>query len=442
MSLEALRARREAAHLERMRWDRLIVVQADLAQHPEKLASSVDAAAKELHDEGRSLAVEGVTMGLSSACETASEVFRVWKKDWRTAKKLADAAAAIDATQKVFIEGAVRDPRVAEKADAGLEKAVSILRLAAREAPDKESREQLEAVLSIGEPGMKLLSGLIRDEERPAGEKLQLLDDTLRGIRALMLAHIQHRNPREWIEAGKTIAQRFPQVGKFAGAVTGTGVGLSGANFLNNVASACVGGYAWREGYKLEELADDLRADQQHAAMTLQVLLPHARKARASAIREEARLDRMIQSMERGYPASPPQLVPPSRRVLDDGAGIPSDLYSSLPSTMELLRGSPAMTYHLTRNEVRRQEEIARAERAAAEERERAARLAVEQQQRDAARREREAERSARREQHWSGSGEARSSGDRDSSSRNRSYDTRGVEESIQRVVNNVLPNW
>jgi len=442
-SLETLQARREAARFERLRWERLIAIQADLAQHPNKLASSVADAADELRSEGRSLTIEGVSMGLSSACETTSAVIQESKKDWRTAKKLADAAATIDATHKIFIEDLAKGSKDPEKADAELEKAMAALRLAARDAPDKETREQVEALLSIGEPTIKLLSGLIRGDKRTTEEEYALMKDTVTGMRSMMLAYIQHRKPEEWIGMGKTLAQTFPQFGRFAGVMASTGMGLGAANFLNAVASVCVGGYAWHEGIGLEELAEDLRTDQQHAAMKLQVLLPHARQALASARRREAYLDRMIQSMEGEKSSTPRQSVPPSRAVLDDGSGIPSNVYFTLPSTLTVLQNSPAMTYHLTKNEVRRREEIANAERAAAEERARAERLTREREQREAARQARQTERIARRQSYHSNNGGSRSRGEYSGSSRSSSHiDTSGAQDAIHRVVNNVLPNW
>jgi hypothetical protein len=436
-SLETLQARREAARVERARWERLISIQADLAQHPNKLASSVADAAEELHSEGRSLTIEGVSMGLSSAFETTSTVIREGRKDWRTAKKLSDAATRIDATYKIFIADLAKGQKDPKKADAELEKAVAALHVAAREAPNKETREQMEALLSIGEPSIKLLSGLIRGDKRTTEEEYALMKDTVTGMRAMMLAYIQHRKPEEWIGVGKALAQKFPQFERFAGVMASTGMGLGTANFLNSVASVCVGGYAWHEGIGLEDLADDLRADQQHAAMKLQILLPHARQALASAIRREAQLDRMIASMERGNPLINRQFVPPSRRILDNGSGVPSNIYSNLPSTVAVLRNSPAMTYHLTKNEMRRREEIAKAERAAAEERARAARLAREREEREAAR-EREAERSSRRSSPSGDSGGGNSEPSRSSAH----VDTSRVQEAINRVVNNVLPNW
>lgn len=434
-SLDTLRTRLASARLERTRWERVIAVQADLAQHPNKLASAASEAADELQSEGRSLTVEGLTLGVSGVCATGAAMLT--GKDWRTAKKLTDAVAAIEASHKVFVEGLTRGAKQPEKTDAGLEKAAAALKLAVRGAPDKKTRDEVDALISIGTPALKLLSSLMRGDQRTTEEDYALMKDTMEGTRAMMLAFIQHRNPKDWIGVGRAVAKAYPKLGAFAGAVAAKGVVI--ANLLNSVASAAVGGYAWHEGIQLESLAEDLRANQQRAAMMLQRLLPHARQARESALRRETRLARLVQAIERANPPASAASVPPSRRILDDGLGIPPKLYSGLSVTLTVLQTSPPMTYHLTRNEIRRREEIARAERAAAEERERATRVAQQRARREADRASRDAREREERAQSREREGRESSRADADSS---RSHTSTGTVGNWRKVVDNVLPNW
>jgi hypothetical protein len=423
-TLDTLQTKLNAVHLERMRWERLMAVQADLAQHPDKLSASVTAASDELQGEGRSLTVEGFSMGLSGVCQYGAKILE--KTDWRTAKKLVTAGTRIDFAYKVFVEDQVRGKGQPENANAGIEQAAAALKLAADGAPDKATREQVGALIDIGTPGVELLSKLMNGDNITSEEEKALMKDTLMGTRAMMLAYIQHRKPEDWIGIGKAVAKAYPRIGEFAGLAASRGVLV--ANLLNSAASICVGGYAWHEGVLLEGLADDLRANQQHAAIMLQALLPHARQARASALLREARLEKMIQALKSKNLPPPNLLVPPSRRVLDDGMGVPPSIYAGLQTTLATLQSSPPMTYQLTKNELRRREEIARAEREAEKERERAAQQAEERRERE----QEEREQNASNNQSYRGQNEPRQG----------RVDLSGVQGRIQKVVNNVLPNW
>jgi uncharacterized membrane protein YgcG len=425
-TLEALEARRDGVRLERQRWERLIATQADLAQHPDKQAAAATAAAEELRSEGRALTVEGITMGLSGTLEAAAATMD--KKNWRTIKQLSDAAASVEAVQKVFIDDLTRGEHSPQKADALLEKVSATLKVAARDAPDKETREELDALLALGTGGAKLAGALLRGEKPTSAETLELAKDLTAGTRAMVLAFIQHRDPKSWVGVGRAVAKQFPKLGVVAEAVATRAI--LWVNLANATASACVGGYAWHEGMQLAELADDLRDQQQHAAEMLRALLPHAQKARDSAARRETRLNRMIDAMRAGTPPpAPPRAVPPSPRVLDDGIGVPPKLYFGLKATLTVLQSSPPVTYQLTKNEIRRREEIARAEREAAEARARAA------------------ERSAERERSEASSGGG--SGGGGSSSSGGSYqrhdsnlDTDRIQRTINHIVTNVVTHW
>jgi len=54
-TLEKLPVQLNPARLERMRWEKVIQVQADLAEDPDKLAAAATESAKELRPEGRSM---------------------------------------------------------------------------------------------------------------------------------------------------------------------------------------------------------------------------------------------------------------------------------------------------------------------------------------------------------------------------------------------------
>jgi hypothetical protein len=432
-SLEKLETRLNAARLERMHWERVIAVQADLAQHPDKFSSASREAAGELQSQGRAFTVEGITMGLSSAFELRAAFLD--PKQWREKKKLIDVATAISATHKILLEDQLRGAKEPENPDAGLEKAGAALKLMARTASTKEERETAGALVEIGTPTLELLGRLMRGERLTWEKDGPLMKDVVQGTRAMMLAFIQHRNPDELIGLGKRLAKSFPRTGALVEAVGPELMtkGLGAAGVLNGTVQAIVGGYVWTEGIDLANLADDIRDDQQHAAVKLQALLPHARQARDSALRREKRLERLVEALKKQNPPVPNRFVSPSARILDDGAGIPANVYAGLNSTQAVLQSSPQMTYHLTKNEIRRREAIAAAERAAALARERAARQAAERARRE---REREEERqsAARESSRGSNSGGwERPSG---------RVDLSGVNQRIQGVVNNVLPNW
>jgi hypothetical protein len=414
--VEELEGRLNSVRAERTRWERVIAIEADLAQDPKKLASKVYEAAEELKSEGRSLTVEGLTLGLSGLFKMAAELLP--KSDWRSKKKLEDIGVGIEASHKLFIKDMVAGKKESDSAKKLLDQGTSTLELFLRTLNKKE-REEMEALLSIAAPVTELVIRMVsgkpiswKDEET-----LSLAKDFLVGVRAMMLAVIQHRNPQQLVGFGRALVVRYPKIAKILGVLATKG--LVATNLVNSVAIFGVGAYIWREGIGLTGVADDIRDNQLRAGVILKALLPHAVQARRSALRREARLERMIQSLKSGSPPAP-KLIPPSSRVIDDGIGTPPRLYFGLKATLTVLQSSPPLTYQLTKREERRREEIARAERAAEEQRRRAARVAAERAQREQSRRE-------------SPSG--------DSNSR-QGADLSGARERIERVVNNVLRNW
>jgi hypothetical protein len=309
---------------------------------------------------------------------------------------------------------------------------VAMLKVAIQATPHKEDREKATAIVTLVTPGVEYIMAVERGDKLTAERYKELMHQVLEGMDAMVSAFIADRDPQRWARLAEVIGKRYPALNPFVDSVMAQAAmrGVVVANLLNSAANLSFGLHAWYEGLGLEAVADDIRADQQHAAGTLRLLLPHARAARESARRREERLQRLIDALQNDNPPPPPRPVPPPADILDDSKGIPPGLYVGLPTTLEVLQGSPAMTYHLTDKEVQRQEAIAEAAREAEEERERAAEREEEERQ--------EEEAQAQRYQAWQ---EARADEQRNWRRRRYSPVPQGVDHTNYAGINQVISN-
>ena len=423
-NLESFKTELAQVRARKMRWQGVIRTSEMLSKDPGAYARTAELAGRDLKYLGRELSVEGLTGGLSSYLGLISKYLKYEKKA-KLAKTFKIAAASLVLANKAFIKDLARRPdkpsdgaiRLLESTDASLKL------LATAVIPDSNVRAIVSISTSFGTQGVKWLSAYARGDQKSIKDHLPAIKTVLSTFKGVTRALADGVDPLALEGALKSLAGRYPRLKPLAQLAAATAL----TNFYISLSLANVawGSYAYVNGYRLLEQAEEIRRNQRRAAGILAKLVPQARAELAAARAREQFLLDAIDGI--GPLKTPPPRILPSRRFFDDGLGVPVPPRQAAENVLSVIVNVPPIEYGPTLEELQRREEArqkaarirrmkAEAAKRADEELERARQRAreLERARQRAAERERERIRRKNREEARESRTEERRSGSRE----------------------------
>lgn len=425
VNIEDIEASLALAKMRTQRWERVIETQRRLATNSGAHSDAVKAAADDLRSTGRELVFEGASGGLSNFFKLQAFYARDYPEKEASFRK---AAALVNGVWKGYVKDQVKSPSKGPwKPEDEIARVNAALQIPLEFIPDKNTRALLQASLSLGQSGTQWLGAYIRGDEQKTEALLQEIQGILQGTRGMLSAFELLKTKDDWVSASKIMARRYPRFAQFGTLMTTTG--LAEFNVALSLANFGWGSYAWLNGRDLENQAREIRYDQARAAVVLTRLLPKAKAELAQSRVEERRLNAALRAAKAEGFDRP---TTPTRRFMDDGAGVPPAPLN-LPSMQNVIDRVPPLKFDLTEQEKQRREAEAESRRQA--ERTAARAAAAEQRQYARERSERYEREPASSSPRESDTESVRSGPDR-SSSGSRGGDARERMNGIVRELN------
>jgi hypothetical protein len=356
-SIESLTLSRERVRAERRRWEKLVEVQKDLAQHPHRLAEATEDAAREMKGAGTGLVVEGLTGGLSNFLSLQAEYARA-AGDGPLAERYRLAGTLVSASHTLLIKDLVtpHDPsqrKPSAAANDTINKLNTALTLViVTQVKDPIVRDGLTASLDLSKGLSGFLTAYLNGDEITMMKLLPATQAVLAGTLTMTKALATKASKEELQNLAVTLSARIPAFGRVATMMTTTA--LKDANLSLALANIGWGSYAFSMGLDLEAQAEEIRDDQQRAAVKLQRLLPRAKVEIARANEIEQRLTASIEAMQPAPP--PPRIVLPSTSFVDNWVLQPSSA-KALPDTLSAVGATPSLVVSITVKELERKQD-------------------------------------------------------------------------------------
>jgi hypothetical protein len=360
-SREVLMLERDRVRAERRRWEKLIEVQQTLSRNPHHLARAAEDAARELKGNGIELVVEGLTGGLSNFLSLQAAYAKA-DNDESLKQQYKVAAATVSTIHTLLIKDLVKqkDPnkwKPSVSTEDMINKLNSALKLVILiRVRDKNLRNGLTASLDLSKGMSGFLNAYLHGDQITMTKLLPATKAVLAGTLTMIKALAANPNQEDLKGLANALAKRIPAFGPMAKLMATTA--LTNFNISLALANIGWGGYALTMGMNLEAQAEEIRDNQQKAAVKLQRLLPRAQAEIARAAEAERRLTVIVESMGS---EQLPRVVQPSMRFIDNGIKRPI-APAALPDTLSAVRGFPSLAISITVPELKRRQDQFREE--------------------------------------------------------------------------------